>query len=255
VDDTLILDAPWPPDLDPAIVPFRAHTVTILRRLGFVDDPSRFDTLTEAEVLSWTNAGPRTVADIRATGNEAIRRHHERVALLPELRTAMAAVAEEPWARHIWWRDPRFARYLPKVDATVYDIATGGTTEAQEALSGNLNGLRAAVKAQAARTLGDAVAEYVEAVSSQHGDRLEMLLARSGLGGQDPITGVEAARRLGVSSQRISQLVGQLRRRVVWARPPAGVWMPQVENAEQDGWPKEYTAGGVEATRGFLQVT
>jgi hypothetical protein len=43
---------------------------------------------------------------------------------LSDLRAAMAAVADEPWARQIWSRDPRFARYLPKEDATVYDIAT-----------------------------------------------------------------------------------------------------------------------------------
>jgi hypothetical protein len=33
-DDGPILDAPWPPDLDPATVPFRVRTVTILRRKG-----------------------------------------------------------------------------------------------------------------------------------------------------------------------------------------------------------------------------
>jgi hypothetical protein len=29
--------------------------------------------------------------------------------------------------------------------------------------------------------------------------------------------------------------------------------MPQVGEAERDGWPGEYTARGVEATRGFLR--
>ena len=58
MDDAPILDAPWPPDLDPDTVPFLTRTVTILRRMGFFDDSSRFDTLTEAEVLAWWNAGP-----------------------------------------------------------------------------------------------------------------------------------------------------------------------------------------------------
>jgi hypothetical protein len=39
------------------------------------------------------------------------------------------------------------------------------------------------------------------------------------------------------------------------ARPPAGIWMPQVEAAERDGWPGEYTEAGVEATRWFFDVT
>jgi hypothetical protein len=77
VDDTPILSAPWPPDLDPATVLFLTRSVTVLTRMGYFDDPSLFDILTEAEVLSWTNAGPKTVEDIRSTGNEAIRLHHE----------------------------------------------------------------------------------------------------------------------------------------------------------------------------------
>ena len=64
---------------------------------------------------------------------------------LPQLRAAMAAVAEEPWAKHIWHRDPRFADFLPKVDATGYAIATGGSLEDQRVLWGNLDALRAAL--------------------------------------------------------------------------------------------------------------
>jgi hypothetical protein len=63
VDDTLLLDTPWPDDLDPATVPFRTRSITILRRMGYLDDPSLFNTLTEVEVLSWWNAGVGTVAD------------------------------------------------------------------------------------------------------------------------------------------------------------------------------------------------
>ena len=90
---TGLLNEPWPDDLDPADVPFRTRSVTVLRRMGYFDDPSLFDTLTEAEVLSWWNAGPKTVADIRATGNAAIRRHHEQAAQLGQLRADMAVVA------------------------------------------------------------------------------------------------------------------------------------------------------------------
>jgi len=57
VDDILLLNAPWPPGLDPAAVPFRQRSVTVLRRMGYFDDPTLFNTLTEAEVRSWWNAG------------------------------------------------------------------------------------------------------------------------------------------------------------------------------------------------------
>ena len=60
-------------------------------------------------MLRWWNIGVGTVADIRDTGNEAMRLHHEQAAQLGQLRVDMAVVAGRPWARHIWWRDARFA--------------------------------------------------------------------------------------------------------------------------------------------------
>jgi hypothetical protein len=163
-----------------------------------------------------------------------------------------AAVVSEPWARHIWWRDPRFAEYVPKTDGTVYDIATSGTDDDRESLWGNREALRDAVAAQATLTLPDAVSEYVEAISGQHGERLDMLLAVTGLNGQDPISALEGSRRIRRSRVR----GGQLRRRLFvlrgQARPPAGIWMPQVGEAERDGWPDRYTEEGIEATRKFF---
>lgn len=110
----------------------------------------------------------------------------------------------------------------------------------------------AAVGARAALSLPDAVAQYVEAISGQHGDRLEALLARTGLGGQDPITGAEMARRLGVSDQRASQITGRLRYHRDRCRPAEGAWMPQLVEAERAGWPDGYTGEGMAATRGFF---
>ena len=254
VDDTPILSQPWPHDLDPADVPFRKRSVTILRHMGYFDNPALFDSLTEAEVLRWWNIGVGTVADIRDTGNAAIRLHHEQAAQLPQLQRDMAVLAAESWSRHIWRRDPRFAEFLPKGDATVYDLATGGSLEDQRLLWSHLEALRGAVEAQAALSLPDAVAQYVEAISGQHGTRLDALLARTGLNGRDPITNREMARRIGVSEQRTSQIVQRLWYHRNRRRPPDGVWMPQVEEAERDGWPDEYTGAGMEATRGFFPV-
>jgi hypothetical protein len=57
VDDTPILDAQWPPGLDPATLPFRTRTATVLRRRGYFDDPSPFDALVEIDVMGWASAG------------------------------------------------------------------------------------------------------------------------------------------------------------------------------------------------------
>ena len=241
MDDTL-LNAAWPDDLDPATVPFRQRSVTILRRMGYFDDWALFNTLTEDEVLLWTTAGVGTVSDIRTTGNAAIVNYHG------------VSQAGEPWARHIWDRDPRFSEYLPKGGGTVYGVVTSGTDDDRLFLWDNLEALREAVATQAALTLPDAVAEYVEAISGQHGDRLDMLLAVTGLNGLDPISALEGSRRIGRSRVR----VGVLRRRLFvlrdQARPPAGAWPPQVGEAERDGWPDGYTERGVEETRGFFGV-
>ena len=122
----------------------------------------------------------------------------------------------------------------------------------QRFLWGNLEDLTAAVDAQAALSLPDAVSGYVEAISGQRGERLEVLLARTGLDGHDPITGREAARHLDRSQARIQQIRDQLLRHRDRCRPPAGVWMPQLVVAESDGWSDEYKGEGMVATRGFF---
>ncbi len=114
-------------------------------------------------------------------------------------------------------------------------------------------GLRDAVDAQAKLSLLAAVAQYVEAISGQHGERLDMLLAPTGLNGSDPIHGTEAARRLGISHQRFYQIVQQLFRARDRARPPAGIWMPQLDAEDEAGWPDSISKDAETAIRGFVK--
>jgi hypothetical protein len=269
-DDTGILNEPWPPDLDPATVPFRKRTVTILRRLGFFDDPTLLNEVTEADVLGWWNAGVKTVADLRDTGNAAIVWHHatsgERqqqaeaedrrrkveAVELRQMADALRQVAGEAWAAQVWWRDPRFRDLLRRGDVTAREICLNGNSEERRELWDSLTDLEARVKRLAALPLAEVVAGYVEAISSQHGIRLEVLLAYTGLNGRDPISGREAADALGVTHQRISQIAMQLQRNRDRARPPGGIWMPQVDAAIADGWPDGYTALGVGAIGVFF---
>jgi hypothetical protein len=244
-----ILDAPWPDDLNPADVPLKGRTETVLRRQGFYGNTILFDTLTASDVAGWWNAGPATVNDIRSTGTEAIRLHHETAGLRLRIDAGLSAVTQEPWADRIWYRDPRFAEFLPKVDSTVHDIATSGSAVDRRVLWDRLEDLRAAIARQAELSLDDAVSEYVEVVSGQHGKRLDVLLAVTGLNGQDPIIGPEAARSLNVSHQRICQVVNQLHRRMKKARPAKGAWLPQIAVADETHWPKGYTQIGFDAIR------
>jgi hypothetical protein len=164
VDDAGILSEPWPPDLDPAPVPFRVRTVTILRRFGFFDDPALLNDVTEADVLSWVTAGVKTVADLRDTGNAAIVAHHagapERHRQAAESRRIadeLRRLAGEPWADQVWWRDPRFRDLLPRGDATVREICLTGSPEEQRKLWDNLADLKARMQRLAALTLVEAI--------------------------------------------------------------------------------------------------
>jgi hypothetical protein len=114
-------------------------------------------------------------------------------------------------------------------------------------------GLRDAVDAQAKLSLLAAVAQYVEAISGQHGERLDMLLAHTGLNGSDPINGTDAARRLGVSHQRMYQIVQQLYRARDRACPPTGIWMPQLDAVDETCWPASISAEAQTAIRGFVK--
>jgi hypothetical protein len=258
-NDGLILDAPWPPDLDPETAGFRVRTVTILRRKGIWDDMTRLDEISETDVLSWVTAGVKTVADLRDTGNAAIVTHHagaperrRRAAESRRIADELRRLAGEAWTAQVWWRDPRFRDLLDRRDVTVREICLSGSRDDQRRLWGDMAELEARVKHLAALALGEAVAGYVEAISGQHGIRLEVLVAYMGLNGRNPIGGREAAETLGVSSQRVQQISAQLRRNRDRARPPAGIWMPQVDAAVRDGWPDGYTALGVGAIRVFF---
>jgi hypothetical protein len=236
VTDTLLLDLRWPDDLDPETVPLLTRTETVLRRGGLYDDPAQFNTLTVAEVAGWENTGLVTMANLRTTAHAAIRRHHQEAEVRARMDIVLEDVAAEPWATRIWYRDPRFADHVPKSDATVHEIATAGTATDRRYLFDQLARLGAAIDKREALSLTDAVAEYVKLTTGQHGSRLEVLLARTGLNGRDPIARAEAGRRLGVSYQRIYQLERQLQGHRDRAMSPAGLWMPQVESATKDGW-------------------
>jgi len=254
VDTAHILIESWPDDLDPAAVPFRTRTVTVLRRRGILTNPTILNDLTTADVKGWWNAGTVTVEDLRTTGNAAIARHRAESHLRQKLAADLADIASQRWAQHIWRLDPRFSEFLPLGTATVYDIATTGTTLEKRQLWEHATQLHRAVQAQGRLSLLEAVSDYVEAISGQHGERLEVLLARTGLNGQEPIAGAQAARQLGVSDQRIHQLVKQLYHARDRAEAPAGVWLPQVQTAETGAWPRGIATEAAPTIRAFLHI-
>jgi hypothetical protein len=125
----------------------------------------------------------------------------------------------------VWRRDPRFSDLLPEVDATVAEIAGGGSIDDRKALLRSLPLLRDRLAYYRSRR-DESLRVFVSGITIQTGERLEVLLAMAGFT-QPQITKAEGARRLGVSHPRMRQIVGRLWHH--WGRcaPPAGVWQLQ----------------------------
>ena len=143
-------------------------------------------------------------------------------------------VGEENWTRKVWRKDGRFRDLLPPIDATVQEIAVSGHHRDQRFLLGTLPELRQRLKHLAAEPRDEAVIRYVAGNTGQSRRRTVMLLRR--LGVLEPaITGSEAARQLGVSPQRIHQLVAQISHRLDQVLPPGVTepWLPQQPDLTQ----------------------
>jgi hypothetical protein len=121
----MILNRPWPEDLDPAHAGFKTWTETILCRHGYWDDPTLLDTLTADEFLALENVGSTVLADLVEKGNAAIARHE----ILPSDqrrgysvvirwdaadRQKLRRVTDRKWAHQVWRRDPPLRRSAPK---------------------------------------------------------------------------------------------------------------------------------------------
>jgi hypothetical protein len=223
-----ILAQAWPKDLDPKRVPYQRRTITTLQRMGAWDDRTRFDELTIAEVARFWVTGPVTVADLVNTSQEAIAWHGD------ESQQLAAIVESETWTRQVWHRDRRFTDLLPRVDATVYDVAVGGHHDDQRHLYRTLPALRQRLEVLAAESRDAALIRYVSVNTGQSPPRTVALLQRLAL--LTPvISGSEAARQLSVSPQRIHQLVAQISYRLNQVLAPGVTepWLPQQPDLTQ----------------------
>jgi len=216
-----ILAQAWPSDLDPARVPFRQRTITVLKGMRLWDDMTRIDERTVDDIAGYWVTGPVTFNDLITSGNKAIEWHHNQPARLEQVTT-------DDWTRQVWRRDLRFGDLLPDVDATVRDIAISGHHSDQRFLVKTLPELQKRLDEYGRESRDAALIRYVSANTGQSRQRTTRLLQSLGLL-EPTITGSEAGRQLGVSPQRIYQLVGQIRHRIEQAQPPNGArpWLPQ----------------------------
>ena len=114
------------------------------------------------------------------------------------------------------------------------DISRRGSHVDQRELWANLTAIRATMGELEAEAPDETLRRYVGGLTGKEGDRLTVIM-RVNRFEDPPMTGAEAASRLGVSAQRVSQLARRMREWIEWATPPGGVWRPQSEAAERLG--------------------
>lgn len=231
----MLLDHPWPPDLHPAEAGFKTWTETILRRIGYWDDPTRLDDLTAEEFLRIETAGAATLADLIDKGNAAIARHEHQVdrpghSIViahwgSQEQARLRRLTRSRWPHQVWRLDPRFADLLPNTDQTVAEIAADGTIDDQKELYRRLPHLQDRLAYYRSRR-NESLRAFVSGIAGQTDLRLEVLLAMAGFT-RPRITQKEEARRLGVSRSRTQQLVRQLWHHWDKAAALAGVWQLQ----------------------------
>ena len=217
-----VLTQPWPPDLHPSRVPFRKRTATMLQRAGLWDDMTQIDQLCTCDIAALDGIGPVTVNDLLSAGSAAIRWHHGN-------NRHLAAIGErEAWTRQMWHQDRRFEDLLPPVDATAFDILVDGRHDHQRWLRRTLPDLRERVAELSAEPAEAALIRYISINAGHNRKRTIALLHRIGL--LHPVISInETATRLGVSRERIRQLVLRIRRVVHRIQPPGGApaFLPQ----------------------------
>ena len=183
---------------------------------------------TAHDILALDNFGRAALPRPQLDGNAAIAWHQ---GPSQELR----ALTEEPWAERIWRSDRRFSALLPSTDATVAEIARDGHDDHQRVVYRNLPKLRRRMDRIAAMCPEQAIRDYVAAGTGQRRKRLTVLLAVTGIARDEPITKAEGARRLGVSDQRMAQIVAQFWQACDRTTPPAGIWPPHLQRELADG--------------------
>ena len=223
-----VLTQPWPPDLHPSRVPFQKRTATMLQRARIWDDMTQINQLCTSDVAALDGIGPVTVNDFITTSSKAIRWHESEARELAEIGE------REAWTRQVWHRDRRFADLLPPVDATAFDILVDGRHDDQRRLCRTLPDLRERIVELSAEPAEAALIRYISVNAGHDRERTVALLQRIGL--LHPVISInETASRLGVSRERIRQLVFRVRGVVYRIQPPYGApaLLPQHPEAIQ----------------------
>jgi hypothetical protein len=251
IRDLPALTRPWPVGLDPASVPWTTRTKNCLARVGALSDRNLLAHLTFGDLYNISGMGTASVVDFTTIGEAAIDLFESDANKQDkQVSEALTAISDEQWIDTVMPDDPRFTQYFtwllsPKrhVDDIEADAEASGLNSdlinvsilllglhSRDAFSALLNRVRAIQQ----MPLDVALRDYMEALcfngANKRRDsmRVEMLLARLGLGGAErPLTLQECAELLKVTRERCRQIQNSALSR----KPPHPVYMPALDRA------------------------
>lgn len=252
IQNVRALGGPWPVGLDPSSVPWKPRTRNGLARIGALFDRDRLARATFGDLYAMPGMGAVSVVDFATTAEAAIA--HFNVIEDREIQTVVTmldSIVQEPWAETITPDDPRFANYfmglVPSATWYLDDVQPDAAMAFLDSALVNdalvhlgmhsrdaLQALLAHVTAIQEMPLEVALREFVEALfyvgtaRVRVSRRVDMLLARFGLGGADePATLQECANMAGITRERVRQVEKATLKR----KPAHAVYVPALDRA------------------------
>lgn len=237
-DLVIAVEGPAAGDLGLAV-----RTRNALRYGGLIKDGGLVPT-SVGVVWSLTNFGAISLLDlltaVEARGARPMSRRQDNEGLARPsraVRTAAAALSRKRWAAKVTSDDPRVGSLL-----TALDPYAKTAREAADALAdasytpgeakrtaGAIRRFVDEVEAMKALPLEDELDQIVDALTGRPTSKTA-ILARTGLGGAEPMTLETAGRSIGVTRERVRQLEVKFREKLDQAN---GVWTPVLDRALQ----------------------
>jgi hypothetical protein len=245
------VDHPWPADLDPGSVPWRARTRNRLINGGVLDQPGKLSDLTLGELSRIPQLGPIGILDCLATLEAAEVHLASRTGIpampgdtgeliaprSPDGAEVLLAALDCDWIDKVSREDPRFAKLLPPIQGTVFDaidgLTSGVRTDSEAvgvvgALAAAIPSVQAEAERIAALPIEEALKELVAELLGSQDARVDALLERLNWSGKaHRVTLEEAGRVAAITRERVRQLEKRIKERVADRR----LYLPQLDRA------------------------
>lgn len=153
----------------------------------------------------------------------------------PDLIRVLEDAAGKEWAEQISEQDPRFVSLLPpgcgtlqeRIDRLISEPDSLSSVSQIPALVDSILRIEGTIAQVMQSSLEDCLSDFLKLISRTDGERLQVLGARFGWCGAEPITLEECGKQLGLTRERIRQIQASAVKRI----PKHQVFMPKLDEA------------------------